>query len=359
MKECIDKYGANPGRSGHAMSIKASEKIYDCRENIAELFNIPNPLCISFTSNTTQAINLGIKGILKAEDHVIISGMEHNSVLRPLKKLENKLGISITTLETDSIGRMKTLEIKEHICPKTRLIITIHASNVNGTINPVEEIGRIARENGIIYMVDAAQTSGIFPIDVVKMNIDMLAFPGHKGLLGPQGTGGLYVREDIVLDTLIEGGTGSMSENPYQPEFTPDRYESGTLNTPGIVGLSEGIKYILSRGIDNIREHESVLTQYLLQGLSVIKKVKIIGSLEPDVRVGVVSFNIDGKDCVEVCNTLDTEYRICARGGLHCAYLAHKNIGTIEKGTIRLGLGIFNTKNDIDIALKAINSIAR
>ncbi len=359
MRKCIKDYGANPGRGGHAMAIKASEKIYECRENLAKLFNILNPLCVSFTYNTTQAINLGIKGVVNAGSHVIITSMEHNSVLRPLKSMEEKLGVSITFLEANNKGEINTDDIKNHIMPNTKLILTIHASNVTGTVNQVEKIGEIARENNIIYMVDAAQTAGVYPIDVENMKIDILAFPGHKGLLGPQGTGGLYVREDILLDTIIEGGTGSLSEEQYQPEIIPDRYESGTLNTPGIVGLNEGVKYILKNGVENIRRDETSLTQRLLEGLNDIKRVKVYGSTNLDTRVGVVSFNIDGKDCVQVCNELNEKYNIAARGGLHCAYLAHKSIETLHIGTVRFGIGIFNSKREVDKALKAISRMSR
>jgi len=355
MINCMKYYGANPGRSGHRMSIMASEKIYECRENIARLFNIPNPLCVSFTGNTTEAINMGIKGCLKKGDHVIITGMEHNSVLRPIKKMEMTGDISCTIVDADQEGFVSVKDTVKSIQNNTKLIVVTHASNVCGTVNPVHEIGKIARERNILFMVDAAQTAGILPIDVQSMNIDILAFPGHKGLLGPQGTGGLYVREGLVLDTIKEGGTGSNSEEPYQPDFVPDRYESGTLNTPGIAGLNEGVKYILKNGQEEIRQYEKELTLYLLEGLYSIKKVKLYGTSDIEKRVGVISLNIDGKDSVEVCNILDEQYQIASRGGLHCSYLAHKTLQTLETGTLRLSIGCFNTKKEIDKVLHAIN----
>ncbi len=358
MMNCMKEYGANPGRSGHRMAIEAGEKIYECRENISNLFGISDVLCISFTSNTTEALNLGIKGLLKTGDHVITTSMEHNSVIRPLKKLEDS-GVKLTVVHANEKGRLKPDAISKHIKPETKLIVTTHASNISGTIMPIKQIGEIAKKNNIIYMIDTAQTAGLYPIHVDEMHIDMLAFPGHKGLLGPQGTGGLYVREGIVLDSLVEGGTGSVSESLYQPAFTPDRYESGTLNTPGIAGLNEGIKYIMETGIDAIRAHEQALTKYMLEGLSSISKVCIYGDLKLDNRVGVISLNIKGKDCVEVCTELDEQYKIAARGGLHCAYLAHQTLGTLSTGTIRFSIGFFNKKKDVDIALKAINDIAR
>ncbi len=358
MINCMKEYGANPGRSGHRMAIEAGEKIYECRENISNLFGISNPLNVSFTNNTTEALNLGIKGLLKPCDHVITTSMEHNSVIRPLKKLEVS-GVKVTVVNADDKGRLNPDVLSKYVKPETKLIVTTHASNISGTIIPIKQIGEIAKNNNIIYMVDAAQTAGLYPIDVDEMHIDMLAFPGHKGLLGPQGTGGLYVREDIVLDSLIEGGTGSVSESPYQPEFAPDKYESGTLNTPGIAGLNEGIKYIMESGIDAIRAHEQVLAKYMLEGLSSISKVCIAGDLNLKNRVGVISFNIKDKDCVDVCTVLDEQYKIAARGGLHCAYLAHQTLGTLSTGTIRFSIGYFNTKKDVAIALKAINELAR
>lgn len=357
MVNCIKEYGANPGRSGHKMAIVASEKIYECRENLCTLFNISNPLNVSFTCNTTEALNIGIKGVLQPGDHVIITSMEHNSVLRPIKKLESS-GIKVSIVEADEDGKVNLLDIVRQIRYQTKLIVTTHASNVNGTVMPIEEIGQIARKHNIIYMVDAAQTAGVLPIDVEKMNIDILAFPGHKGLLGPQGTGGLYIREGLILQTLKEGGTGSMSENLYQPELVPDRYESGTLNTPGIAALNEGIKYILKTGINSIAEHERELTGYMLEGLYNMKMIKVYGLKDLDGRIGVISINISGKDCVDVCNELDEKYDIAARGGLHCSYLAHRTMDTLETGTVRFSIGWFNSKTDINNALQAIYRIA-
>ncbi|WHH58348.1 aminotransferase class V-fold PLP-dependent enzyme [Petroclostridium sp. X23] len=358
MLKCMKNYCANPGRSGHRMALRASEKIYECRENIAKLFVIPDPLCVSFTSNTTEALNKGIKGLVKPGDHVITTSMEHNSVLRPLKKLE-QLGVELTIVKADAYGRVSAEMVENSINNNTKLIVAIHASNVYGTVNPVKEIGRIAREKKIVFMVDAAQTAGVYPIDVEDMNVDILAFPGHKGLMGPQGTGGLYVREDLVLDTLTEGGTGSMSESPYQPDFVPDRYESGTQNTPGIAALNEGVKFILANGMDSIMQHEKELTRRLLDGLRSIPRVRIYGDTTLKENVGVVSINIEGKDCVDVSSELDSTYEIATRGGLHCAYIAHETLGTLECGTVRLSIGWFNTKKDIDWALYAISRIAK
>ncbi|MGS0763655.1 aminotransferase class V-fold PLP-dependent enzyme [Syntrophomonas curvata] len=355
MVACIKNYGANPGRSGHRLAMQAGEKIYECRENLARLFGIGDPLRIAFTANATEAINLAVKGLLAAGDHVLISSMEHNAVVRPLKKLESR-GVELSIVKADPGGRVDLKDIEKSIKPNTRLLIVTHASNVTGTVNDVQSIGSLARAHKIIFMVDAAQTAGKYPVDVELMNIDLLAFPGHKGLLGPQGTGGLYVREGLTLDTLKEGGTGSVSESLEQPDFLPDRYESGTLNTPGIAGLNEGVKYILDTGIDNIRQHEKQLEEQMLKGLGQIPGVKAYGSNNPEL--GVISITIDGRDCNEVGNELDDKYGIAVRGGLHCAFLAHETMGTQNTGTVRFSIGPFNTTGDIEQAITAVKTIA-
>ena len=357
MIRCIKEYGANPGRSGYRMAIRASEKIFECRENLAKLFGITDPLRIAFTSNATEAINLAVKGLLLPGDHVILSSMEHNAVIRPLKKLA-AAGVEVSVVKTDPGGKIDSADIAENIRRNTKLLIATHASNVTGTVNDLASLGRLAKEHKIVFMVDAAQTAGNIPINVERMQIDLLAFPGHKGLLGPQGTGGLYVRAGITLDTLKEGGTGSLSESPEQPDFLPDRYESGTVNTPGIAGLNEGIKFILETGIDTIQNHEKQLTGYLLKGLGEMNKVKVYGIDDIERRIGVISITIDGKDCHEVCGVLDERYDIAARSGLQCAYLAHETIGTQNKGTIRFSTGFFNTIEDIHKAVKAVKEIA-
>ena len=358
MIKCIKEYGANPGRSGHRMAMRASEKVYECRENLARLFGVADPLRIVFTSNATEAINLAVKGLLAPGDHVILSGMEHNAVVRPLKKLE-PAGVELSFAKTGSNGKVDTADIAGRIKENTKLLIVTHASNVTGTVNDLAPLGRLMKEHKVYFMVDAAQTAGNYPVDVGIMNIDLLAFSGHKGLFGPQGTGGLYIRPGLCLDTLKEGGTGSISESPGQPDFLPDRHESGTLNTPGIAGLNEGVKFILETGIDNIKDHENQLAGYMLEGLGEIKKVRVYGSRNHEHRTGVISITIDGKDCQEVCRELDEKYDIAVRGGLHCAYLAHETIGTQNTGTIRFSTGFFNTVRDIDKALTAVQAIAR
>lgn len=352
------EYGANPGRSGHKLALKSSREIYETRELLAKLFNIKDPLNIVLTFNCTESLNLGIKGLLKAGDHVITSSMEHNSVLRPLKYLE-KFGVDTTIVQCDSQGRIRVSDIEDSIKPNTKLIINTHISNLTGTIMPIKEIGELAKRKGIIFMVDAAQSAGVYNIDVEDMNIDMLAFPGHKGLLGPQGTGGLYIREGIEVEGLMQGGTGSSSNSLKQPNISPDKFESGTPNAPGIVGLGAGIKYIMSQGMDNIRKLEEELFSYFVEGVKGIDGVILYGPLNTNEQAGVVALNIKDIDSSEISYILDEEYDIYVRPGLHCAPLAHKTIGTTDQGVVRFSFSPFNTYEEIDYCIKAIEHIAK
>lgn len=354
--KCFREYGANPGRSGHKLALKAGRSIYETRELMCQLFNIDNPMQIIFTYNATDSLNLAIKGVLNKGDHVITSGMEHNSLIRPIKALE-QIGVENTIVECDDEGFIKLDKLKGAIKENTKLIAVTHASNVTGTLMPIKEIGEIAKEKDILLLVDAAQTAGVYTIDVKEMNIDLLAFPGHKGLMGPQGTGALYIGEGIELRHMKEGGTGSKSESLLQPEIIPDRYESGTPNTPGIVGLGAGLKYILDIGTENIRKHEEELTEYMINGLKSIDKVKIYGPMDAKRKASVISINIGDLDSSEVSYILDQAFNIAVRSGLHCAPLAHKTLGTFEQGTVRFSIGYFNTKKDIDRALEAIKKI--
>ena len=341
---------ANPGRGGHNLSINAGNKVYECRELLARLFNIQRPENVIFTLNTTMALNIAINGFVKPHSHVVISGMEHNSVYRPVVAK----GCSYSIATPDSTGLVTTESIKNAVTDNTDLIVLAHASNVVGTINPITEIGAFAKSRNIAFLVDAAQTAGVLEIDVVRDNISMLAFPGHKMLFGPMGTGGLYVSPKIQLEPFMYGGTGSVSESVSQPDFLPDRFESGTLNVPGIAGLSEGVKFILKQTPNAIREKEFMLTTMLAEKLYNMDKIKIYGNKN---RVGIVSFAIDGLDSVTVCNMLN-EQKIASRGGLHCAPLAHKSLGT-NNGLARLSTSFFNTKNEILNTTDAIYKIIK
>ena len=345
----LNKYSANPGRGGHKLSLNAGNKVYECRELIAKLFNIEKPENIIFTLNTTMALNIAIGGFVKPGMHIVISGMEHNSVYRPVANS----GCSFTVAEPDPTGYVSVESIKNAVKPNTKLIVVTHASNVVGTVNPISEIGAFAKSRNITFLVDGAQSAGVLDIDVKRDNIDMLAFAGHKMLMGPTGTGGLYVSPKVTLSPIMYGGTGSVSESAEQPDFLPDRFESGTLNIMGIAGLTEGIKYVIKNTPNAIRQHEQMLTERLLQGLYNMDKITLYGGAD---RVGIVSFSVEGTDSVSLCNMLDN-MGIATRGGLHCAPLAHKSLGT--DGLARLSVGCFNTKSHIDYTVDAIYKIIK
>lgn len=357
MDDCMRNYCANPGRSGHKMAMESARVVEETRDIIAKLFNIKNPMDVVYTFNATDSLNLAIKGFLKPGDHVITTTMEHNSVLRPIMELEN-IGVEHTFVQADEEGRIDPKDVETAIKDNTKLIAIIHASNVTGTLIDIETIGKIAKNHGITYLVDASQSAGIYDIDVDKLNIDMLAMPGHKGLLGPQGTGVLYVNNKIRLHSQREGGTGSKSEEIIQPDLYPDKYESGTHNTPGIVGLGAGVEFLLETGLDNIRKHEEELSQYMIDEILKIEGVKLYGPKSAKERAAVIAVNIKDLDSGEVTFRLDREFGIATRSGIHCAPLAHKSIGTLKQGAVRFSLGYFTTKEEVEEAIKAIKVIA-
>lgn len=353
--KCLRTYCANPGRGSHNMSLQCEMKIFNCREMLAKLFNIDDPLRIIFTSNTTESLNIAIKGILKPNDHVITTMIEHNSVLRPLYSLK-KHGIETTFLPVNLKGYLNLSDIKKAVKSNTKALIVNHGSNVLGTIQDIVAIGKLAKSLGLIFIVDAAQTAGYCDIDVKKMNIDLLAFPGHKSLLGLQGTGGLYINNGLTLSSLKEGGTGSNSESMIQPELYPDKMESGTLNTPGIVGLNEGVSFILNKGIDKIRNHEIQLMEYLTFELKKLSYIKLYGETSPNLKTPVLSFNMERFDSAEIGEALNKK-EIYLRTSYHCAPLIHKIIGTEGMGTVRISPGYFNTFNDIEALINSLIEI--
>jgi cysteine desulfurase family protein len=348
---------ANSGRSGHRLAIEASRIVYKAREALAHIFNVDDPLQIVFTLNATESINLALQGILQHGDHVITSSMEHNAVMRPLRVLESQ-GVEITVVRCSQQGFLDPTDVKKAVKKNTKMIVLNHASNVTGSIQPVEEVGRITREHELIFLLDSAQTAGTCEIDVQRMNIDLLAFSGHKSLYGPVGIGGLYIRKGIDLKPLKYGGTGSLSDEEYQPDFMPDRYESGTLNLVGIAGLGAGVEFVTQKGVVNIRKCECDLTQKLINGLLSIPDVSVYGGLDAKRQVGVVSFNIRGFSPSEISFYLEEKFDILCRASLHCAPSAQKTIGTFPEGTIRFSLGIFTTENDVDTAVNAVRKIA-
>jgi len=349
---------ANPGRGSHAMAVRASRIMFNARKSLAKLFHVANPNDIAFASNTTVALNMAIKGWLKPGDHVISTAVEHNSVRRPLHHLEQMIGIETTYIELDQQGNVNVKSIEQAIRNHTSLIVVNHSSNLLGTILPVAEIGEIARKHGVKLLVDAAQSAGILPVDVRSMGIHMLAFPGHKGLLGPQGTGGLYIDPELELTPLMHGGTGSQSETPEQPMVRPDRYEAGTQNTPGLAGLHAGVNYVLKETVDSIYEKEWALTQRMMEGLLKVPGVRVLGPELGKPRTGIVSFVLEGVDPSEMSFILDQHYRIAVRAGFHCTPLAHACAGTLESGAVRASVGAFTTKAEADALVEAVGEIA-
>ncbi len=348
--------GGNPGRGESEKARAAATDIIEARTALAQLFHISDPNRIVFALNATDAINLALQGMLKPGDHVVTSRMEHNAVTRPLAYLEDA-GIRVTKVTTDPVKGASPDTVRAAICPDTKLVVMTHASNVTGALNPIEEIGAVCREKNVPFLVDASQSAGAIPIDVVKMNIDLLAFPGHKSLLGPTGTGALYVSESVSPVPIRSGGTGVFSEVRLQPQQLPYYYEAGTQNTVGISGLCAGVHYILERSVNNIYHEEQKMLQHLIDGLSAIDGVTVYGPLTPP-RAAAVSFNIDGLDCADVAMILETYYDISVRAGLQCAPDTHRLLGTFDMGgTVRVSPGLFTKPEEIDTFVKAITEI--
>jgi cysteine desulfurase family protein len=357
VNEVLRRVGANPGRSSHKLAAEASRWIARTRELLARLLEIEEPERLVFTASATEAINLGLKGMLKTGDHVVTTSMEHNSVIRPLRSLEGR-GVETTIVTGSTQGRIRAEDMERAIQKNTRLVVMTQASNVTGGLMPVDEVVEAAHRHGIPVMMDAAQTAGVLPISVKELAVDLLAAPGHKGLLGPQGTGFLYIAEGLRLEPLKEGGTGSRSESERQPDFLPDQMEAGTQNTPGIAGLGAGLEFILKQGVEKIREKETALSGMVWEGLAHIKGVRLYGPAKAEERTAVVSFNLEGMNPQVTASILDTAYDIAVRSGLHCAVLAHRTLGTLPEGTVRVSPGLFNDPQEIEFFLRAIQEIA-
>lgn len=359
MGDFLRTKGGNPGRGSHSLAFAGMEAVEETRMLAARLINAPKKDRVIFTFNCTDALNLGLKGLLRQGNHVITSCIEHNSIVRPLNKLARQ-GVRVTKIPpSKETGVVAAQDIEEAITKDTRLVVITHASNVTGIVQPIEAYGAIARKHGLILMVDAAQTAGHYPIDVQSGNIDLLACSGHKGLFGPPGTGVLYIGDRVELDSIREGGTGSQSEIEEQPTALPYRFESGTVNSVGIGGLGAGLKYIFAEGLDKIHNHERYLTERLMDGMLHIPGVIAYSFKDRANQVHVVSFNIEGYEPGEVGAILDQTFDIKARTGLHCAPAAHRTLGTFPLGTIRLSPGYFNTVEEIDTTLQALERIAR
>ena len=360
MSDYITNRGININRGSYALAYDVEDIIYTTRQRLNTLFNGHDSSHVIFTQNVTMSLNIVIKGLLKAGDHVLVSSMEHNAVMRPLTQLLDK-DITFDTIPCDSTGYIQMESIEPLIRPNTVALIINHASNVCGTIQPLESIGPICKAHNLQFIVDAAQTAGVIPIDVKACHIDALCFTGHKGLLGPQGIGGIILTKEMAqtLVPLIAGGTGSFSHLETMPTHMPDAFEAGTLNLPGIIGLNEGLSYIESQRMENIHNHELALTQAFLEGLQSIDVVNIIGKQDIQDRTAVVSITIDGMDPASIAYELESNYHIMTRVGLHCAPRAHQTLGTYPEGTVRFSFGYANTHEDVESALSALHRIVK
>ncbi len=346
----------NPGRSGHALSIRSARDLFLTRERLASLFGVKDSSRFVFTGNATVALNQAIKGILRPGDHAVTTSVEHNSVMRPLRRMK-EAGVTVTMVPAGSDGAVDAKAVAAAIRKGTRLVAVVHASNVTGAIQPIAKIVRAARKAGAYTLVDAAQTAGAIPLSLSDLPVDLLAAPGHKGLLGPQGTGFLYIREGVPLVPLIEGGTGSRSESDRQPDFFPDALESGTPNSVGVAGLAVSLAWLLRKGVDTVRRKEMDLLEELLEGMGRLGGVTVFGPREPSRRASVVSFLVEGKDPVEVGHRLEKGYRVLVRAGLHCSPHSHRTLGTFPRGAVRVSPGPFTTRKDISLFLTALRKI--
>lgn len=365
MVEFMSLEGTNINRGSYDAAYNTAEIVYETRERLCRFFDfgtIPSAVKnVIFTVNITYALNFIIKGYLKEGDHVLVSSMEHNAVMRPLVQLQKERNISFDRIPCTKEGELIVDAIGALIKENTKAIIMTHGSNVCGTILPIEKVGEIAHSKGIKFIVDTAQTAGVIPISMNKMHIDALAFTGHKGLLGPQGIGGFIVTDEMAADmtTLVSGGTGSLSDTEETPDFLPDKFEAGTLNIPGIIGLNASLHYIEEIGINTIYNKELSLTKKFIEGISHIEGIKIIGKVRCENRTAVVSLQCDNVDEAVLAFTLDNEYKIMTRVGMHCAPNAHKTLGTFPKGTIRFSFGFHNTMEEVDYVINAIKEICR
>lgn len=350
---------ANPGRGSHRMAVQASRTLLKARQQLARLLDVRNPVDIAFTANTTIALNMAIFGYARPGDHVIATMTEHNSVWRPLEALKRSLGIQVTYIPVDACGQLDLHEVDQAFTAQTRLLICNHSSNLLGSILPAAELAQLAHRHGACILLDIAQSAGHIPVKLQEWEIDMAAFPGHKGLLGPQGTGGLYIAPELDLSPWLYGGTGSQSEEADQPSVRPDRYEPGTPNTPGIAGLAAGVQYVLDQGIESIAAHEQQLVARLWDGLSDIKGLRVLGPAADEPRTGIVSFVMEQQDPAQIAFQLDRQYGIAVRAGMHCTPLAHRMAGTVATGAVRASVGYGTTEQHVDQLLEAVQFIQR
>lgn len=357
MADFMKRGCANPGRSAHDMARQADDAVMHTRELLAKLFNIADAMRIAFMPNATYGLNMAIYGVAEHGDRVVTTMMEHNSVLRPLKTLEKAGRIQLELIQPDKLGRISLQSIKKAVTKTTKLFCMSLSSNVTGAVMPFAEAGRHCRANNVLFLLDAAQGAGVIPVDVETTCVDLLAFPGHKGLLGPQGTGGLFVRNGVELQPIIQGGTGSFSDQLTQPCVYPDMLESGTLNVPGIVGLGKGVSFILETGIGAIRQKKLLLMKRLFSALEREERIKVY-SPPPEQNSGIMALSVQDMDSAEVGYILNKNFGIMIRNGLHCAPCAHQALGTRDRGLVRLSPGFFNSEIEIELTVKALQKIA-
>ena len=347
----------NAGRGANEASLSAARIIYDAREKLCRFFSGEDPRQIVFTSNSTESLNIAIKGLLEPGDHVITTMLEHNSVLRPLYEMEKK-GVALTIIKADKKGRFSLEEMEAAIRPETKMIVCTNGSNLTGNYVDIGKVGEMAHRHDVLFVVDASQTAGVFPIDVRNMQVDVLCFTGHKGLLGPQGTGGMYVREGLAIRPLKSGGSGVQTYSKTHPREMPTALEAGTLNGHGIAGLRAAVEYIEKTGLDNIRAKEQELMWRFYEGVKEIPGVTVYGDFHSRERCAIVSLNIGDYDSSEVSDALLTEYGISTRPGGHCAPLMHEALGTVEQGAVRFSFAHSNTEEEVDIAINAVRELA-
>jgi cysteine desulfurase family protein len=358
MVRTLTEAGGNPGRSGHALAVAAQGVVNDTRRQLAALLGAPDPSRVVFTVNATEALNQALFGVLEPGDRVVTTSLEHNALIRSLAVLTGR-GVTVERVEGSPDGSIDLDDLARALrAHPTRLVAMTHASNVVGTILPATEAARLAHDHGALFLLDAAQTAGALPIDVREMGVDLLALPGHKGLLGPTGTGALYVADGMILTPLRYGGTGIRSEDERMPEELPEGLEAGTLNTVGLAGLGAALRFLSERGVAAVRAHEMALTERLLAGLREISGLRIYGVADPVRQVATVSISLRDWEPVDLAAVLDSSFGIAVRAGLHCAPAAHSTLGTFPRGTVRLSAGCFTTDDDIDHVVAALNQVA-
>lgn len=355
---CAMSSMGNAGRGANEASLSASRIIYDTREKLCRFFHGENPRQIVFTNNSTESLNIAIKGLLNPGDHVITTMLEHNSVLRPLYEMKEK-GVGLTIIESDKNGRFRLEDMEVAIRPNTKMIVCTNGSNLTGNYVPLKPVGELAKKHDILFVVDASQTAGVFPIDVQDMMIDVLCFTGHKGLLGPQGTGGMYVKEGIKIRPLKTGGSGVQTYSKTHPAEMPTALEAGTLNGHGIAGLHAAMSYLEETGVDHIRAREQELMWRFYEGVKDIPEITIYGDFSTKERCAIVTLNIGEYDSSEVSDALLTEYSISTRPGGHCAPLMHEALGTVEQGAVRFSFSHYNTEEEVDTAIEAVRELAK